>query len=173
MSTAILLFLVGNWLVGLLNVHVGPKMKIFAGFVPFIIFPVHEAVFLVIFKIYWKQKKLRNLNLTCQGVFGGSVFPMFSAWQCSSAQFSKNWWVLGSCHRWKTNTLFFPQRSQQHKENIQPMHPYSDMNKASKKESLCPFMGAIKRVLSFLCSPGNGQRPPNSFHKGCYKSSSQ
>lgn len=34
------------------------------------------------------------------------------------------------------------------------MYPYTDMNKTSKKESLCQFMGAIKRVLSFFMLTG-------------------
>lgn len=56
----------------------------------------------------FKTKEIKNVNLTCQGAFGGSVFTVFSAWQCSSARFNRNWWLLGSCHLWKTNTLIFP-----------------------------------------------------------------
>lgn len=41
---------------------------------------------------------------------------MIFAWHCSTAQFSKNWWLLGSCHLWKTNILVFPSRNQQHKK---------------------------------------------------------
>lgn len=59
------------------------------------------------------------------------------------------------------------------KITIRPMYPYTDTNKTSKMEILHHFMGPIKRLLSFLCLMGNGRRPPNSFHKGCYKSSSQ
>lgn len=142
----------------------------------YLIFPLSPwSCFLGDFLIYSKQKELRNLNLTCQGAFGGSVFITFSAWQPSSAQFSKNWWLLRSCYLWKANTLVFlsKQSTTQGKSLFSQGTHTLIWAKVLKKENLCQFMGDIKRVLSFLCSLGNGQRPPNSFHKGCYKSSSQ
>lgn len=62
-----------------------------------------------IFNIF-KTKEIKEPELNMSRFFvKEGLFPMFFAGQCSSVQFSKNWWLLGSCHLSKQTPLFFPQ----------------------------------------------------------------
>ena len=156
-------------------------MKKIAGlfqlFIYFLIFSgenSHKTVFHGESFIYSREKKWRTWTLT-EKVLRSVRVIVPSVWQCASACFGKNLWLLGSWLFWKPNALVCSPKpvNNVRKITIQPMYPYTDMNKTSKMKILCQFIGSIKRVLSFLRLLGNGQRPPNSFHEGCYKSSIQ